>query len=151
MSIRVFTSIAPNYLPKARVLAASVKRHMPECLFHVQIVDKLPDGFDLANEPFDSVGGIGDLGLNRPEQWLSMHSVVEACTGVKGFVLKSLLRRPDCSAVLYLDPGIVVLASLEKLLAKLQSSSILLTPHLTEPEADAEAIRDNEFSVLQHG
>jgi glycosyltransferase involved in cell wall biosynthesis len=151
MSVHVFTSVTPNYLPKARVLAESVKRFLPRSTFHLQLVDAMPVGFSLRNEPFDSVIGIGDLGLERPEQWLFKHSVVEACTGVKGFAVKRLLSRPECSSVLYLDPDIVVLAPLDNLLARLKSASILLTPHLTQPETALEAIRDNEFSVLQHG
>jgi len=151
MSVHVFTSITPNYLPKARVLAESVKRFLPNCLFHLQMVDSIPRDLTLEKEPFDSVMGIDDLGLDRPEQWLFKHSVVEACTGVKGFALKNLLSRQDSSAVLYLDPDIVVLAPLNHLATRLQTTSILLTPHLTEPEATEEAIRDNEFSVLKHG
>jgi glycosyltransferase involved in cell wall biosynthesis len=151
MSVHVFTSITLNYLPKARVLAESVKRFLPDSIFHLQLMDPPPADFDLSGECFDAVIGIDDLGLKHPQRWMFKHSVVEACTGVKGFALKKLLSRRDCSAVLYFDPDIVVLAPLNELLANFQSASVLLTPHLTQPERTPEAIEDNEFSVLRHG
>src|SRR5437868_4569014 len=111
MSVHVFTSITANYLPKARVLAYSVKRFLPGCIFHLQLADSVPEGLDLATEPFDFLMGVNDLGIVNPEQWLFKHSVVEACTGIKGFGLKKILASPDCSCVFYFDPDMVLLAS----------------------------------------
>ena len=151
MAVHVFTSITSNYLPKARVLAQSVKRHLPDCVFHLLLVDTVPIGFDIRREPFDYLIPIEELGVGNADQWIFQHTVVEACTGVKGFGLKRLLARKDCDAVLFLDPDIVVLASLGKLLGCLDTCAVLLTPHLTEPEVTAEAVEDNEFAALQHG
>ena len=151
MAVHVFTSITSNYLPKARVLAQSVERNLPGCVFHLLLVDTVPLGFDLRNEPFDFLIRTEDLGIQNAGQWMFQHSVVEACTGVKGFVLKRLLARRDCDAVLYFDPDIVVLSPLHKLLECLKVSAVVLTPHLTEPEATHEAIQDNELAALRHG
>lgn len=151
MSIHVFTSVISNYIPKARVLAASVKRHLPGCVFHLVLADMPPPGFDLTNEPFDVLIQIEKLGIENAKQWIFQHSVVETCTGVKGFALQRLLAREDCDAVLYFDPDIVVLGPLETLLESLQHSAVVLTPHLTEPEKDTVAIEDNELSALRHG
>jgi glycosyltransferase involved in cell wall biosynthesis len=151
MHIHVFTSVTANYLPKARVLAQSVKRNLPGCVFHLLLPDMVPADFDLGNEPFDSLIRIEDLGIQNPEQWIFQHSIVETCTGVKGFALKRLLARKDCDAVLFFDPDIVVLRPLDKLLEYLEHSPAVLTPHLTEPEKTLEAILDNELSTLQHG
>ena len=151
MAVHVFTSVISNYLPKARVLAQSVKRNLPGCVFHLLLVDTVPLGFDLRNEPFDFLISIEELGIQNAEQWIFQHSVVEACTGVKGFGLKRLLAGRDCDAVLFLDPDIVVLSPLQKLLECLDSSAVALTPHLTEPEVTVEAIQDNEFAALRHG
>ncbi len=59
---RVFTSIAANYLPKARVLARSIKRVAPDAHFCLMLVDDAPHHFDLDSEPFDSVLSLSDLG-----------------------------------------------------------------------------------------
>ena len=46
----VFTSIAVNYLPKARVMARSVKQVAPDAQFFLMLVDAVPDGFSLNAE-----------------------------------------------------------------------------------------------------
>jgi hypothetical protein len=147
----VFTSIIANYIPKARVLANSVKRLHPELKFHLFLSDAIPPGFDLAQEPFDFLWTVDDLGIENPSQWVFQHSIVEVSTGIKGFALLKLLDLPDCFQVLYFDPDIVVLDRLDCLLGRFDSGSVLLTPHITEPEATIDAILDNEICVLQHG
>jgi hypothetical protein len=151
MATHLFTSITANYIPKARVLAASVKKHHPEMTFHLFLSDALPVGFNLANEPFDRVWTIDDLGMENSEPWLFQHSLVEVSTGIKGLALLKLLDLADCSEVMYFDPDIVILRKLDGLLKQFDSASILLTPHLTAPEKTLEGILDNEFSVLKHG
>jgi glycosyltransferase involved in cell wall biosynthesis len=147
----IFTSVVSNYLPKARVLAESVKRFHPELPFYVMLSDAIPPGLDIDEEPFDAVLTVDALDVDNIEQWLFQHSLVEASTGVKGFVVQKLLALPDCSGVLYFDPDIVVLAPLDDILAKLAVHSLLLTPHQTVPERDMEAVLDNEICSLKHG
>ncbi len=151
MPIHAFTSITCNYLPKARVLAESLKTFHPEIVLHLVLVDTPPFWLQMEDERFDSLLRLGDLVLRNPEQWVFQHSVVEAGTGIKGFALEKLLRRPDCSGVLYFDPDIVLFSRLDGLLAELDRASVLVTPHLTEPETTLEGIKDNEFAALQHG
>jgi glycosyltransferase involved in cell wall biosynthesis len=151
MGSHIFTSITANYLPKARVLAHSLKRFHPSFRFHLVLSDATPPGFRLEDEPFDSLIGVADLGIPNLEQWLFKHSLVEVSTGIKGFALLKILAMPDCSEALYFDPDIVVLSPLDGLLREFQTASVLLTPHICEPEDTIEAILDNEFSVLKHG
>ena len=151
MSIHVFTSVTCNYLPKARVLAHSLKRWHPEVKFHLLLVDAVPTWLNLRAEPFDELIEVSALEIPEVEQWLFKHTVVEACTAVKGAALSKLLRVPGCSGVLYFDPDIALLSPMDDLLKEFETASVLLTPHLTEPETTMEAILDNEFSVLRHG
>lgn len=151
MGFYVFTSIAPNYLPKARILAGLVKRHSPEARFCVWVADfELPSWAGQVEE-FDEVFTLRDLPLGNVEGWAFKHSLVELCTAVKGFALETLLARPDCTAVFYFDPDVVVFSPLEELAVELQGGSVLLTPHLTEPESTLEAVLDNEGAALRHG
>ena len=90
-SVHAFTSITANYLPKARVLAHSIKRLAPAMRFHLLLADDVPDGFELAAEPFDTLITLADLGLVEQRQWLFGHSVVELCTAVKGLGFQYLL------------------------------------------------------------
>ena len=97
-----YTSIASNYLPKARILARSLRKHEPGAIFHLVLCDRPPPGFDLAKEPFDHLHLITDLGIPNVESWVFQHSVVEMCTGAKGPALWKILLK---AAVAYLGFG----------------------------------------------
>lgn len=146
-----FTSITTNYLPKARVLARSVKKHNPDAVFHLVLSDELPANFDISKEPFDSLLFPQDLGIENFESWVFKHAVVELCTAVKGAVFLKIFTDYNAEKVVYLDPDIVVFHNLNELSAILDHNSIVLTPHLITQESTAEAILDNEICSLKHG
>jgi glycosyltransferase involved in cell wall biosynthesis len=149
--MHAFTSVVSNYIPKARVLASSIKKLHPELVFHLVLSDTPPPGFQIETEPFDSLILVTDLGIQNVESWIFQHTLVEVSTAVKGPALRKILALPDCSAAFYFDPDIVVLSKLDGLISEFDGASVLLTPHLTAPETTLEAILDNEFSVLRHG
>jgi len=146
----IFTSCASNYIPKARVLATSVKKFHPEIDVHLLVVDALPAGFSLEKEAFDFITPAENLGIPDFERWVFGHRIVEACTAVKPFMLRRLLEQ-GYSQVFYFDPDIALFFPLTEMLAEFDSASILLTPHQTEPETEAGAVRDNEICSLKHG
>jgi hypothetical protein len=147
----VFTSITSNYLPKARVLAESVKRFDPDLYFHLVLCDNVPVGFSLASEPFDDVIFAEDLVKDNFAQWAFGHSVVELCTAVKGAALEHIFSTHDANQVLYFDPDMVVFSRLDELQQALSGRSLILTPHQTDPETTDRGILDNEVSSLVHG
>lgn len=146
----VYTSITKNYLPKARVLATSLKRHNPGWRLCVILCDTPPDGFDLRSEPFDDLLTLDQLGIPEWKAWAFGHEVVELCTAVKGVAAQALADRGE-DRLLYLDPDIMVFASLAALAELLDQRQVLLTPHLLEPESDPQAVIDNEICTLRHG
>src|SRR5262245_44064751 len=107
--IHYYTSITSNYLPKARVLARSIRRHDPDAAIHLILCDVPPRAFDLGAEPFDHLHLIGDLGIPDLVRWLFKHDVVELCTAAKGPALCKIFdeHRPD--QVFFFDPDIVLL------------------------------------------
>jgi hypothetical protein len=149
--IHAFTSITSNYLPKARVLAESIRRAAQDVQLHLVLSDNLPVGFSLASEPFDSVIFAEDLVEGNFAQWAFGHSVVELCTAVKGVALEHIFSTHDADMVFYFDPDTVVFSRLEELEQALSHSSLLLTPHLTDPETSDAGILDNEVASLLHG
>lgn len=152
MTIACFTSISLNYLPKARVLAQSLKRFHPDWHLTLCVTDRCPEGFsfDLAREKFDAVVWAEQLIGGNARAWLFQHEVVEACTAVKGPMLEKLLLN-GASKVFYLDPDVAVFGPLDPMLEMLDRSSILLTPHQLTPETTRSAIVDNEICSLSHG
>lgn len=146
-----FTSITANYLPKARALAKSVKEHVPGSRFHLMLSDDLPASVNPADEPFDSIIGLDDLGIPYLDAWVFKHTVVELCTAVKGAAFLQIMEHHGAQKVVYLDPDVLVLADLAPLSVMLDSHSVLLTPHQVVPETESGAILDNEICSLKHG
>ncbi|MGB4192518.1 MAG: hypothetical protein WBK09_00930 [Limnohabitans sp.] len=147
----VYTSITKSYLPKARVLAKSVKDFHPDWKFVLLYSDDLPDGFDLSLEPFDEILTIEELGIPNWKAWAFGHTVVELCTAVKGPAAELLAQRQGINKIMYIDPDIKLFNSLNFLEIMLDEHEILLTPHLLDIEQDINAIQDNEISALKHG
>lgn len=146
----IFTSCASNYIPKARVLATSVKKFHPEIDMFLLVTDKLPQGFSLENEAFDKIVAAEDLGIENFEQWIFGHRIVEACTAVKPFMLRHLLEQ-GYEQVIYFDPDIAIFTTLESVFDGLNKGSVVMTPHINVPETTLEAIKDNELNSLKHG
>lgn len=148
-----FTSVTANYIPKARVLAHSVKRHNPGAVFYVVLSDELPPSIQLEDEPFDRILLIQELGLPVPnlEAWIFKHSVVELCTAVKGQAFLRLFEEPGADKVVYLDPDIAVFHAFDELESLLDRHDVILTPHLSDPNTVYDSILDHELSTLRHG
>jgi len=146
-----FTSINNFYLAKARVLAKSVKKYMPESIFVLILSDKVPERFTVEEEPFDEVITVDKLGIpaDNLNMWIFMHSVVELCTAVKGQALYNLLGKHG--KVVYLDPDIVVFNDFSILDSLLDKYDIIFTPHQAAPEENDKDIISNEIISLQYG
>lgn len=149
--MHIFTSVTNNYIPKARVLAESVKKFHPDAHFTLVLSDKYPSWLDIDSKPFDMIIQIEELAINNFKSWVFKHSVVEVCTAVKSFAFLEIFRICGANKVIYLDPDIVVFDSLEPISLALEKSSILLTPHQSEPETNIEGIVENEICSLKHG
>jgi 2-polyprenyl-3-methyl-5-hydroxy-6-metoxy-1,4-benzoquinol methylase len=149
--IYAFTSAALNYLPKARLCLSSLRRFHPEFRLVYALADRLPIGTCLSEACIDEMLPVEDLGPPVSRSWIFQHSIVELSTGIKPFVLQALLERPDCEAVLYFDPDIVLFSRLDEVLDAARTSDIVLTPHQLDPDSRIEAIVDNEIGSLKYG
>lgn len=147
----VCTSICANYIPKAKVLAESLKRHNPAAIMAVCLVEKTVH--PAANDPlFDHVITADSLNIKAFDSFIFRHSIVEASTAVKAHLFKELMQRfPEENEFIYLDPDILVLGTFTELSEALKKHDIVLTPHLSEPEEDFVAVMDNEVCALKHG
>jgi len=155
MPVHAFTSFTYSYLDRARVLARSIRRLHPEWTLWAFVVDCEPEGVTVtwADGEFDHVVRVDALLGEQTERWLFGHDLVEACTALKGPALAHILARADVEAVLYFDPDIALFNPMTELVDDLAHHSIVLTPHITEPEEawNIQAILDNEAGSLRHG
>src|SRR5581483_8681903 len=100
----VFTSATKSYIPKARVLGHSLKKHNPEWEFHLVLCDEPPRGFNINHEPFDGMTLLSELPLPNWRSWAFGHSIVELCTAAKGPAALLFSSRRDIQSIMYLDP-----------------------------------------------
>lgn len=147
-----YTSVNINYLPKARILAKSVKENCKDAKFSLIFSDVLPMEIKLENEPFDEIITIEELGIpvKNLNFWIFEHTVVELCTAVKGQALVKFLEEGS-KKVVYLDPDIAVYNDLHELEELLDRYDVVLTPHVTIPEENSIDIANNEICALKHG
>jgi hypothetical protein len=148
--IHCFTSISFSYLSRARILAKTLRELHPDWILWLCISDQEPEGysFNLNDEAFDHVIWVQDLPLKALQSWIFKHNVVELCTAVKGFVLNHILNT-GAPIVIYIDPDIALFNKMDPVLEALEEASIVLTPHLVDPESTSNL--ENERSTLLHG
>lgn len=150
--LHFYTSINCNYLPKARVLAETVKKWCPKSKFSLLYVDEFSSDIEASHEYFDEILQIEDLHIpvDNLNLWIFQHTVVELCTAIKGQALVKFLEGGS-ENVVYLDPDIAVFDDLTCIEKLLEVHDIILTPHQTIPETKREDILNNEICSLQHG
>jgi hypothetical protein len=150
--IHCFTSASFAYLDRVRVLGETLRRHHPDWILWLCLSDQEPIGFhyDPAEEYFDNVVRLSELGIADLCRWTFDHDVVELCTAVKGPMLCRLLEG-GAEKVIYLDPDIAVVNGLWPVIDLLDHHDVVLTPHQVEPDDDEVAIWDNEIGSLKYG
>ena len=143
-----FTSLNCAYLPRARMLAASVRRHQPNWYLWAVLVDPPPPHLDLRTAffGFDRVVDARALVAGSFERWRSGHDVISACCAVKGAMLLRLLDT-GAARVVYLDPDVALFAPLDPL----GTAPVSLTPHRLSVEATTPAARAAAADTLRHG
>jgi len=144
------TIVSRNYLAFARVLARSFREHQPHGRFFVLLVDEVDGCFDPAQEPFELIE-VSALAPRIPElrAFLFKYTLLEVNTAVKPYLLEHLLEMDGIDRLVYLDPDILVLRPLDALEAMLDSSVIVLTPHLTASLDDGR--KPDETAILRSG
>jgi glycosyltransferase involved in cell wall biosynthesis len=147
---QVFTIIARNYLPRARVLAASLARHNPGVRLHVVVLDDAERAIP-SDDTFE-ITHAADLPFDPPSDFFIMaaiYDVTELATAVKPWAFEHLFAR-GASVVIYLDPDIEVFDSLGPLEALALEHGMVVTPHITEP-LPRDGKHPNERDLLQSG
>ncbi len=151
--IHAFTSSAPNYLSKVRVLCQSLREHCPDFVIHWLVADVYNEALlqTFQDDSVDHILFVDDLAACSDPGWLFRHELVELSTATKPAAALSLLSRDDCDLLLYFDPDTVLFSGIEDLIAELRSASVVLTPHLLGPESELGAVLDHELCSLRHG
>ena len=149
--VHCFTSFTFSYLPRASILANTLRSAHPDWVLWAVMVDEPPHGNDCGlSQLFDQVVYARELPFQRFHNWLFKHDIVEASTAVKGEMLRHVLSQ-GADKVIYLDPDIAVFNGLHEILERLDDYSVILTPHQVCPNESEGLIRDNEMTSLKYG
>jgi FkbM family methyltransferase len=144
------TIVARNYLPAARVLAASYLRHHPQARLAVLVIDATAaEVRKLAGSGAEYLTpGALDLDPDEFARMATAYTVTELSTALKPWLLRWALRSAD--AALYLDPDIEVYAPLPELGEQAVRHGIVLTPHVLAP-MPRDGLRPTEADIMAAG
>jgi glycosyltransferase involved in cell wall biosynthesis len=145
----ICTIVAKNYLAHARVLARSYAEHHPGARTWVLVIDESDGWIDAANEPFELVTP-AEIDIPTFDQMVCLYSVLEFSTAVKPFFLAHLMERHGLERVAYMDPDIRVHGDLSEIDRLLETNTMVVTPHLTEP-MPRDGRHPSETEILMSG
>jgi hypothetical protein len=125
------TVVTGDYLPWARVLAASFREHHPEARFVVVVLDGPEHALPWPGDAFELLGP-ADIGLSGPEfGWMAtIYDGFELSCAVKPWLLRTLLTEAD--AAIYFDADILVCGALDGIAGRAAETGLVLTPHSLE-------------------
>ncbi len=143
-----FTIVAKNYIGLAKVLQTSINDHNEDVDFYIFIADELSSKNDIVVP--DNVLESRKILSYTDEEWVNMafkYNLTEFCTAIKPYCFKYLFYEKEYDEVIYFDPDIFVFSSLSPIFDRLQTCSIMVTPHIVFPK-----LEDNtDRSYLQAG
>ncbi len=143
----VLTIAAVNYLHFVRVLMDSAARHLPAADRFLGLCDRL-EGEDLSAERF-SILEPDELDIPDRESFLFRYTLLELSTAIKPFLIEKLMTDHGYDKVIYLDPDIRLYDRFDGVLDRLDTSDLVLTPHITAPIDDGK--RPSELDLLVCG
>jgi glycosyltransferase involved in cell wall biosynthesis len=144
----IFTIVAKNYLPYARVLMRSAAMIHPEWRRYVVLVDHVDGYFDPLAEDFEIVLS-GDLPISGSRWFHFKYAIMELSTAVKPYAFEYLFSARGFDQIVYLDPDIRIYSPLHRITEVLETASVALTPHLTGSLDDDR--RPAEIDILRAG
>jgi len=149
MSKSICTIIAKNYIAFARVLCESFLEHHPDGKCYVLIIDEFDGYIDPEREDFEVVR-TAELNIPKLAEFCYKYNITELATAFKPYLLKHLFDTKCIGKILYLDPDILVTNSLGNLYEALESTDIILTPHLDKDYPDDDMF-PNDSHIMKSG
>jgi hypothetical protein len=137
--------VTRSHLARARVLASSLREHHPSAQVLVAVTDG-DDTIAQSAEPF-RILPIAELAVPEWRQRCFQYDALELCCAVKPHLLAHAFRHLGAARAVYADADLLICAPIDALLDRIQSASIVLTPHLVD-RRDDERQRGTEFDCL---
>jgi hypothetical protein len=124
------TICSANYLAHAKTLGDSLVAHNRDARLVIGLVDRLPKDLSASTWQPHELLPVEELGITKLPDMVVKYNIIEFNTAVKPFYIEYLYSRSaSVESVVYLDPDILVCASLQPLVEKLKLYPIVVTPH----------------------
>ena len=137
-----------NYLPFVRLLADSIASFHPEIPFFALLISENDMAAEEMNENFNLLQ-INDLSISGIELVQVSFDRKQLSARLKPTVLKYLLEKGYAPAI-FLDPDMLVTASLAGVISTVAKHSLSLTPHVLSP-VETDSIPKFDKSLLAAG
>ena len=148
--IAIFTIASRNYFALAKTFLDSVKKAHPSGVsLYLFLADEGGDVLAGEDVPFQIVEA-KDLPIPNFKQMAFQYDIMEFNTAIKPFCFSYLFCKGHAKAV-YFDPDIMVFRPLNLVFSQLDSSAMVLTPHITEPLAESDQFHPSEQVYLRVG
>jgi hypothetical protein len=146
----VCTVVTKSHLAFARALAHSLNQFEPGIPLYVLLVDQVDDYFDPNQEPFKIIYLENLVDQKTVQNMCFYYTPFELCCAMRGMLHEFIYENNLANSWLFLDSDILVFNSLQEIFQKLETTSILLNPHTTEPIAQP-YVNPLEISILISG
>jgi hypothetical protein len=140
----IFTVCNLAYLPKALVLAESVRKYQDRKL-KIFLFDKKSD-VDLSTFDIEVIW-VEDLSIPDFNQLAFKYDIIEFSTSLKPFITLNLLKQYN--KVIFLDPDTCLFNDVGSIVDELDHHSIILTPHYTTPQSND--LSESDTGMLRFG
>lgn len=133
-------------------MAKSIKKHMPDAKVNLCMVEEnIPQ--QARDFPFyDHIVLAKDLGFPNFYQHVFKHNAVEACTSIKARLFLYLLNLyPKHNKFIFLDGDTKIYGPFVELNEILNTHSIVVTPHILQPEASIDRVKSTELTLSKFG
>ncbi|MCK6256781.1 hypothetical protein LCY76_09255 [Fictibacillus sp. KIGAM418] len=143
------TSVCLNHLAKAKVLANSLKEHMPESKLVICLLEKSLPAHLLDDQDFHEVVLAKDMGFTNFETTIFKYNQYEAACACKGQLMKYVYSKyKDVEFFSYIDSDTQVFSRFDEVFAAFKTHSIVLTPHYNEPPKNTYTIWGENAEIL---
>jgi hypothetical protein len=148
IDVAACTIISKNYIALAKTLADSFHKFHPGVPLFVLLVDHVDGYFEPEREVFYLVD-MNELDIPDKDSFCFKYNILELNTAVKPYFLSHLFDKFSIKKLIYFDPDILIIEKVSHLFELLDTYSIILIPHITEPLEDN--FRPSELDLLQAG
>ncbi len=137
MKIIAFTICSNNYIPQASTMLKTWSKYHPEAITKLVLLDT----YHFDSKLYENLEGteiipVADMNIKEFDKLALKYNIVELSTAIKPDSFIYLFEKYEPDAIIYFDPDIMFTGRCGELLDKLETSDIILTPHMITPVDD---------------